>query len=234
MPQNVTLLKMKLNDIKALSSRRLGFQTNITRPYKLNDFKPAYGLIFSDILNTYDFWGHGDIDLVYGNIKKFITPDILFNYDVINCRHDYTVGCFCLYRNHSIVNNPFQQSGDFKQVFTTDLNYFFDDLSYMHAEVREGYSIFDYPDCIQSMTYGVKKAASEKTTSPYFDFIVIEGTPRNIRWQNRELFAQCEKIKEMSEGCKKMNVIGTHTLFINRYQLPDAYSIEDLPYFLLE
>jgi uncharacterized membrane protein len=51
---------------------------------------------------------------------------------------------------------------------------------------------------------------------------------------NGELFSQGEKIKEMSEWCKKMDVIATPTLFINGYQLPDAYSIEDLPYFLLE
>lgn len=49
---------------------------------------------------------------------------------------------------------------------------------------------------------------------------------------NEELFKQGDKIRTMNEWCKKMNVVATPTIFINGYQLPDAYSIEDLPYFL--
>ncbi len=187
MPQNVTLHKMKLSDIDALSSKKLGFQTNITRPYKLNDFKPAYGLIFSDILKTYDFWGHGDIDLVYGNIRKFMTPEILFDHDVISCRHDYTAGCFCLYKNNLQINTLFMQSRDYKQVLESESDYCFDECNYLHSQLREGYSVFDFPDNIQSMTYVVQKSRMEGSIKAYFDFILIEGTPGKIMWQKGEL-----------------------------------------------
>jgi protein-disulfide isomerase len=38
----------------------------------------------------------------------------------------------------------------------------------------------------------------------------------------------------MDKWCKAMEIHATPTLLINGYQLPDAYSIEDLQYFLLE
>ena len=51
---------------------------------------------------------------------------------------------------------------------------------------------------------------------------------------NGELLRQGDKIEAMSEWCKAMKVKLTPTIFINGYQLPDAYSIGDLQYFLLE
>jgi thiol-disulfide isomerase/thioredoxin len=51
---------------------------------------------------------------------------------------------------------------------------------------------------------------------------------------NGELTKQGNKIEAMEEWCKAMDVRVTPTLFINGYQLPDAYDIEDLEYFLLE
>lgn len=46
----------------------------VDRPYKLCDFKTAYGKIFADLFEGYDYWGFYDIDTIWGNIVKFI-PD---------------------------------------------------------------------------------------------------------------------------------------------------------------
>jgi thiol-disulfide isomerase/thioredoxin len=51
---------------------------------------------------------------------------------------------------------------------------------------------------------------------------------------NGELLKQGDKIEAMDNWCKKMDIGFTPTIFINGYQLPDAYSIEDLNYFLLD
>lgn len=57
-----------MDEIKVTASEKLSFAVNIGYPYKLCDFKPAYGFLFPEIIKRYDFWGHGDIDVVYGNI----------------------------------------------------------------------------------------------------------------------------------------------------------------------
>ena len=51
---------------------------------------------------------------------------------------------------------------------------------------------------------------------------------------NGELLKQGDKIEAMDKWCKAMEISATPTIFINGYKLPDAYSIEDLQYFLLE
>ena len=51
---------------------------------------------------------------------------------------------------------------------------------------------------------------------------------------NGELLKQGDKIEAMSKWCNAMEIIVTPTIFINGHQMPDAYSIEDLQYFLQE
>ena len=45
---------------------------------------------------------------------------------------------------------------------------------------------------------------------------------------------QNNKMVEMKAWCEQIDIAVTPTFFINGYQLPDAYNIEDLQYFMLE
>ncbi|HEY8660280.1 MAG TPA: DUF6625 family protein [Hanamia sp.] len=186
-PENVKIIYKTLEEIKTAASEKLGFKVNIDCPYKLCDFKPAYGFIFSELLIKYDFWGHGDIDVVYGNIRGFMTDELLNNYEIISSRHDYITGTFCLFRNNEQMNTLFKQSKDYKKVFSSFEHFCFDECNFLFAELQNGASIFDYPNNIQSMTWVVKKAETEGKLKAFFDFIIIEGTPGKIKWDNGKI-----------------------------------------------
>jgi len=51
---------------------------------------------------------------------------------------------------------------------------------------------------------------------------------------NGELSRQEKKIEAMTRWCMAMEITSSPTIFINGYHPPDAYSLEDLEYFLLE
>lgn len=51
---------------KVSSALAIGFRPS--SPYKLCDLKPFYGLIHREELSGYDWWGFGDMDVVYGSI----------------------------------------------------------------------------------------------------------------------------------------------------------------------
>lgn len=51
---------------------------------------------------------------------------------------------------------------------------------------------------------------------------------------NGELVLQGTKLRAMDKWCQEIKIAATPTFFLNGYQLPDAYSIEDIKYFLLE
>ena len=71
--ENVLHHTFTLEDFSQLASLKLGFEIELNNPYKLCDFKPAYGKIFEDYLSGYDFWGYFDIDVIFGDIISFIS-----------------------------------------------------------------------------------------------------------------------------------------------------------------
>ena len=65
-----------------------------------------YGEIFEDYLLGYDFWGMCDMDMIFGDLSRFITTDILEKHDKI-----YQLGHLTLYRNNKEVNGRFRLDG---------------------------------------------------------------------------------------------------------------------------
>ncbi len=94
------------------------------QPYKLCDFRPAYGEIFQEYIKGYDFWGHCDNDQIFGDIRHFITDDILDRYDrILFCGH------FTLYKNTPEVNQVYKKVSplSYKTVFSSSKNFCFDE-----------------------------------------------------------------------------------------------------------
>lgn len=183
-PDNVKILFKTFDDFKTNASAKLGFPVAIDIPYKLCDFKPAYGFLFPEILAQYDFWGHGDIDMVYGNIRNFMTEEILDNYDIITPREDIIMGTFCLYRNTEQMNTLFMKSRDYGHVFSNATYFNFDECSFLFKKLASRNSILAYSKNIQSMTYLAVKGDQEGDFKAYFNRLVLQGMSNKIRWDN--------------------------------------------------
>lgn len=125
-PKNVYKIQMSFEQAKKLIQKKLDFSVVIDRPTKLHDYKPAFGYIFSDYLKEYDFWGYSDYDIIYGNLKKFITNEMLDSYDKL-----FRMGHFSLYRNSEEINTLFLKEiygiKLFRQVANSSVNCNFDD-----------------------------------------------------------------------------------------------------------
>jgi len=187
-PDNVIIVLKTLEELKLDASEKLGFQVNIDYPYKLCDFKPAYGFLFPEIIEEYDFWGQSDLDIIYGNIRDFITIDMLDKYDFISVRHDYTTGCFALYKNNPIMNTFFMKSKDYMKVLSNSKHYCFDECNFAWDELTSGKAIFDLDTEIESFTHIIKKAELTNEIKVHFDFILLEGLTGRITFDNGRVY----------------------------------------------
>lgn len=105
--------------------KKFDFPIELAKPYKLCDYKPAYGYVLQDRIENYDFWGYCDIDVVFGNLRKFVTKDVLQNFDKI-----YQNGHLTLYKNTPKINKVFmnEQVGmNYKEVFQSKFISVFDE-----------------------------------------------------------------------------------------------------------
>ncbi len=104
---NIKFIHFSLAQLNALASRKLGFSINKQR-YSQVDLHPAAGLIFEDYLAGYDFWGHCDIDVIWGDIRTFINDSIVDQYEIISSRKKRLAGHFTLWKNTSRINTHFR------------------------------------------------------------------------------------------------------------------------------
>ena len=128
--ENVKLIKTTLNHINLAISEKLKLNIAIKNPYKLCDLKPTYGLCFEEYLKGYDFWGHIDLDVLYGDIRKFITEDFLKKYDIISSDSKRLCGPFNLYKNCEKINNLFKENERYQQVFESNKHEAFDEVGF--------------------------------------------------------------------------------------------------------
>ena len=52
-------------------------RTLVLHPYVLVEYKPATGHVFADYLGEYTHWGYSDLDIAWGDLPRWITPDEL-------------------------------------------------------------------------------------------------------------------------------------------------------------
>lgn len=125
-PKNVHVNYCSFDEIKKRIRNNFDFEIVIDRPWRLSLFKPAYGQIFSRELSGYDFWGFCDADLMWGNIRNFITDELLNTYERIG-----TKGHASIYRNDDVVNSRYlnivSETADYKKVFQGHSGYSFDE-----------------------------------------------------------------------------------------------------------
>jgi len=125
LPKNVIVKQTNFIDLVSHISDVLGFEVNIPYPYKLCEFRPAYGLIFAEEIMGFNFWGCCDMDVIFGNLRKFLTRDLFDKYDkLLVCSH------LSIYKNSDKANNFFRLQApgvDYRDAFRSSNNKWFDE-----------------------------------------------------------------------------------------------------------
>ncbi|TGE25514.1 hypothetical protein E5K00_10070 [Hymenobacter aquaticus] len=170
----------------ALASRTLGFPVAVTDPYKLCDLKPAYGVIFAEYLASYAFWGYCDIDLLFGDIRRFLPAPVLDHHDVLSAVAQYPAGFFLLFRNTPAISRLFMRSPDYQRVFQSARHFCFDECNFKFGELLgAGQLIEEVETEIQSLAHVLSAQARQGTIRWYGQTLgeefMLDTTP--VVWQ---------------------------------------------------
>jgi hypothetical protein len=127
--ESFTFIKYEFHELINHINFILNFDSNIKFPYKLVDFKPAYGIIFKNILSNYNYWGYCDLDLIFGDLNSFILKCVDEQTDMF-----YSRGHFSFFRNNENFNNLFKTNLlidnkiiNYKQIYCTEKVFIFDE-----------------------------------------------------------------------------------------------------------
>lgn len=101
---NVQFIKMTYNDFLNKSNGALGFTMPYPSRRRICDMRPFFGLLFKKWIKDYEYFGWGDLDVIYGNLKKFISPEILNN-DIITFNKWHLSGSFTILKRKPETDN---------------------------------------------------------------------------------------------------------------------------------
>ena len=115
-----------------LVSSRLQIEYKCAKPYKLTDLKPFIGTIHEEELTDYDFWGMGDLDLVYGDLGMVINESNLEKYDVLTTHNYHLAGHCCFFRNNDYYRNLCFKIKDWREKITSETPMSLDELEFTY------------------------------------------------------------------------------------------------------
>lgn len=190
-PKNVLVHYCSFEDIRQLVQKNFDFEITLHKPYKLCAYKPAYGEIFSMFLLDYDFWGYCDIDLIWGNLEKWLCREEVFEYDRIS-----HWGHCSLYRNNKESNAIYRIKVEgvnyYKDIYTNSSINGFDEECGMNVITRAiGIKEYIIPfiDVKPSLlSYGLTPTF---TSDPFFPDIVGQMC-FSVNKENLTMFAMAD------------------------------------------
>lgn len=140
-PSNVHVYYTTFDDIRSRIQGIFDFPITLHKPYKLCDYRPCYGAVFQEYINSYDYWGFCDIDLIWGDIRTFITDEVLEKYPKIGFSGHSTI-----IRNENFYNNLFRNEingNSFKELITKEENGFSDEIFLNNLYIHLGIPFYD-------------------------------------------------------------------------------------------
>jgi hypothetical protein len=100
---NVFFNKMTLEDFNILPLLRAeGYA--IRNPYKFCDYRPLIAEAFPEVVSPYEYWGWGDLDVIYGDILSVVEPSFDRRFDYVSTGWQGESGPLGFLKNSQQVN----------------------------------------------------------------------------------------------------------------------------------
>jgi hypothetical protein len=117
---NLRLIPYSMEKYNSRLSEMFSKNIKLVRPYKIADTKPLYALAFPEQIKGYDWWGFCDLDVIFGNIRRFLTDEVLNSSEVITYVRNSTLhGPFTIFKNEPhIVNSAMEVDYKFDQDYS--------------------------------------------------------------------------------------------------------------------
>jgi hypothetical protein len=154
--KDIIWVPTSLAKLRKQISNVLGFDASLAYSYKVCDYRAIYGLIFSDLVEGYDYWGFCDLDLIFGDMEKVLDNALMESPDKVFQRAH-----FSLYKNTATVNEAFSK---YKEI---DYKYIFKNPRY----------------CMFDEWHGIGKIFKKLNLSVYHKEVIADVKPNDYRFR---------------------------------------------------
>ncbi|MCA5014098.1 MULTISPECIES: DUF6625 family protein [unclassified Enterococcus] len=158
-PKNVQIINSSMVEIQSEIQNVTNQKVSIKYPYKLVEYRPLFGELFQSLIGGHDFWGYIDSDVILGDVRKFLTDELLDQYDRLLTR-----GHFTLFRNTKYMNTVYKIEHEYKDCFNFN-------------DVMRFDSVCAYDEWGWDFGYGLSEILSRKGIVSYDQIIFADINP---------------------------------------------------------
>jgi hypothetical protein len=130
LPHNVRWVEMTFDQLRALAIEKLGTPVRLHRIRNLCDVRPAYGLVFAEFIDGYDYWGFGDEDVLYGDLDAMLAPHLDGTADLVVPGVTGKSGHLTLVKNAPRTNELAMKDPAYKDVLVSHEHWAYDETSW--------------------------------------------------------------------------------------------------------
>ncbi len=95
LPKNVFLVESSAKDFERRVKDKLDIDCDLSgRTYKMCDYRPLFNQIYSEVLGPYAYFGQCELDMVFGDIGRFLDAATIQKYQKL-----FHYGHFTIYKN---------------------------------------------------------------------------------------------------------------------------------------
>lgn len=109
-PSNVRLIDLSWEDLCCLIYENKHLAKPFS-PYKLCDYRTAYGYIFEEYCVDYEYWGYCDVDILMGDVQGFLERNDFRKYERVG-----RFGHFTIYKNNETNRTFFMEKFDGQRI----------------------------------------------------------------------------------------------------------------------
>jgi len=234
-PPNLIVNKLNIEEFNILTYKNIGINPKIVKfYYKLCDLRPLYGKIFQDYILDYNYWGYGDLDLIYGNLGDFLHKKVNEGYQIISLRKEWLSGSTCLFRNSLEINELYLLSKDWQKVLSNpNIHYGFDEVSrtkdckFLYPRLENGEDLDSIKTEIDSFTSVVIRNKNKIKT--HFENVICEKlyVDMLLRFSSGDIY-----VYKKGKGNYEKNTSFVAFHFVNekgfkRFRIPNWKEIPD-------
>lgn len=125
--------------------------------HKLCDFRPFYGSIFSSIISQDAYWwGFCDLDMMIGDVGKWISTYVDDNADVVTAHSRYIAGHFTIVKNCATVNSQLFRMAcepSIKELLNSTSNQMIDEFHFFEFLKRSSLSLQLMPPLSEALNF---------------------------------------------------------------------------------
>ena len=185
-PENVHVYYMTFKNMQKLIQSKFDFEVSINKPYKLCDYKVAYGYIFYEYIKEYEYWGYCDTDIVWGDLDSFLDEKLKMSFDKL-----FPLGHLSIYKNSEKLRTLFRgtyiYNGIYKDIFSQDKIWGFDELYINSMVENSGLQLYEEDVSANPSVYYYKFRLVKKCQA-LNRYLTEDYVDAKYYWENGKLY----------------------------------------------